>query len=116
MCMAAGCKKDKQNNRIYLLKQQITDQSIEGLPIDTATYTYDDQNRITNIIDGVPPRRVTFTFKYDNDNRISIARKYNTGSGALIIEFDFYYTPNSSGYYFYGPTHVADTASFIYNN
>src|SRR6266700_3021047 len=96
MYLAVGCKKNQQDNRVYLLRQEIIDTRIEGIPADTATYTYDDNNRITTIIDGVPPHKVHFAFMYDNDNRISIARKYNS-SGGLIIEFDFYYTTNSSG-------------------
>ena len=113
-CFAVGCKKDQQNNKIYLLKQQIIDDRVEGHPLDTTTYTYNDQNRIISISDGTPPNRISFSFTYDSENRISIGRKYNS-SGALIIEFDFYYNTGSSGYYFYGPTHAPDTAVFIFN-
>ncbi len=115
ICFAAGCKKDQQNNKVYLLKQQIIDDRIEGHPLDTTTYTYSDQNRILSITDGTPPNRVSFSYTYDSESRISIGRKYDN-NGTLIIEFDFYYNPGSSGYYFHGPTHPADTATFTFNS
>lgn len=115
ICFAAGCKKNQQDNRVYLLKEQIIDDRAEHGPVDTALYNYDDQNRVIQIIDGVTPARVNIVFQYDNQNRLSVVKKYNT-SGPFIIEFDFYYGPNGTGYYFYGPAHIADTASFIYNS
>lgn len=115
LCLAAGCKKDHQNTAVYLLKKKIVDDRVEGKPMDTTTYSYDEQNRVTLIATGILNSRVNLVFQYDNDSRISIARKYSS-SGALIIEFDFYYTPEASGYYFYGPTHQPDTATFIYDD
>lgn len=115
-CFIMGCKKDQQNNKIYLLKQQVTDYQIIGGPLDTTVYTYDGQNRITSINDGTPPyRTLSVSLTYDNNNRISIARKYNN-NGGLIVEFDFFYTPGGSGYSFYGPTHIPDTAFFTFND
>jgi len=115
ICFAAGCKKDKQNNSIYLLKQQIIDDRVEGGPLDTTNYTYNDQNRILSITDGTAPNRVSFSFAYDSENRLSIGRKFNN-SGTLVIEFDFFYNTGSSGYYFHGPTHPSDTAVFTLND
>lgn len=114
VCLIAGCKKDKPENKIYLLKEQLTDYRSIGGPIDTVAYTYDDQNRIININDGQPPRRsLSVSISYDNSNRISTARKYNN-DGGLIIEYDFFYTPAATGYYFYN-SNIADTANFTFN-
>jgi hypothetical protein len=116
VCLAWACKKDYQNSRVYLLNQQIIDDRVEGKPLDTLTYTYDNHGRITNIVDGTPPRRISFVLTYDDAGRVSVAKKFNS-SGALIIEFDFYYTAEATGYYFYGPSHSpSDTAVFIYND
>ncbi|HTD99164.1 MAG TPA: hypothetical protein VK668_07735 [Mucilaginibacter sp.] len=115
ICFAFGCKKDHQDTAVYLLKQRIVDDRQEGAPIDTTTYTYDDQNKVTTIMTGLANNQVTLTFQYDSDNRISIAHKYSR-TGTPIIEFDFFYTAEASGYRFFGPTHIADTATFIYND
>lgn len=116
LCIVAGCKKDYQNNKIYLLSQQITDDREDGYPIDTANYTYDAKNRITGITDGTLPDLIRFAIDYDDKNRVTIARKFD-GSGNLIIEFDFFYKGDTIGYYFHGPaaTHIADTAYFSFN-
>jgi hypothetical protein len=114
VCMVAGCKKDNPNNKTYLVKQQITDASAEGVPLDTANYTYDDKNRITKITDGTHPNMVTFTMVYDSQNRVTTASKY-ADNGNLIIEFDFFYNTGSSGYIFHGSS-LADTAYFTFNS
>ncbi|HVV55914.1 MAG TPA: hypothetical protein VHC47_11335 [Mucilaginibacter sp.] len=116
VCLAAaGCKKDSQNTKVYLLKQQVTDDREDGIPIDTTTYSYDEKDRITGITDGSGTGRITMSIVYDSQNRISVARKYNS-TGGLIIEFDFFYDGGDAGYYFFGPTHIADTASLTFNN
>lgn len=114
ICVVAGCKKDGQKSKIYLVKQQITDASAEGLPLDTANYTYDDQNRIIKITDGTHPNMVTFTIAYDSENRVTTASKY-ADNGNQIIEFDFFYNTGSSGYIFHGSS-LADTAYFTFNS
>lgn len=115
LCMAVGCKKDSNSNKILLLKNRVTDDRVEGHPLDTTTYEYDDQNRITAITDGPPSLRTSFSITYNSDGSVNIARKYNK-SGALIIEFDFYYTPGATGYYFHGGGNLGDTAIFTFND
>jgi hypothetical protein len=114
LCLAAGCKKDKQT-KVYLLKQQITDDRAEGKPLDTTSYTYDDSNRIIAISDGSHPHQTSYTISYDDAGRVNVAKKFSN-SGALIIEFDFYYTPQATGYYFHNATtSLSDTAVFVFN-
>src|SRR5581483_6828013 len=98
-CFGAGCKKDYQNSKVYLISQIITDERTEGGPIHTALYTYDDHYRISTVTDGAAPNRVTFKMTYDDKNRVTIARKFSAG-GTLIVEFDFFYSADSTGYYF----------------
>jgi YD repeat-containing protein len=115
ICIAAGCKKDNKVHKTYLLQQQITDDRVEGIPMDTASYLYDDNNRVTTITDGSPPHRVTFTVTYDDQGRAKTAKKFNS-TGGLIIEYDFFYEGSAAGYYLYGPSHIADTANFVFND
>ena len=110
-----GCKKDYMDTKIYLLSQQITDDRADNYPIDTTTYTYDEHDRIIGIVDGSGSHKISFGIEYDNQNRVTTARKFDS-NGALFIEFDFFYKPDTSGYYFYGPTHAADTAYFNFND
>jgi hypothetical protein len=114
ICLAGGCKKDNQNNKIYLLKTEIDDDRVQGAPLDTTTYTYDDQNRLTNIVEGSPPYRITFLITYNSQGRVDVARKMDT-NGALLTEYDFYYKPDVTGYYFHAPNNFTDTAVFIFN-
>ncbi|MGZ3750666.1 MAG: hypothetical protein ACXVAU_05285 [Mucilaginibacter sp.] len=115
MCCMAGCVKERKIP-VYLLKQVIVDDRVEGKALDTTAYTYDDQNRITTITDGAAPHKISFGLTYDSQGRVNTAKKFNN-SGALVIEFDFYYTPNASGYYFYGVNHSpSDTAVFTFNS
>jgi hypothetical protein len=114
ICLTAGCKKDNQNNKIYLLKTEIDDDRVQGAPLDTTTYTYDDQNRVTNIVEGSPPYRISFLITYDSEGRVDVARKMDT-NGALLTEYDFYYKPDVTGYYFHAPNNFTDTAVFIFN-
>jgi YD repeat-containing protein len=115
MCLAAGCKKDNKNTKAYLLKQQITDETDEGIPLDTANYDYDANNRVTTIIDGSGQNKITFAVTYDGQGRVNTAKKFNS-VGTLIIEYDFFYRTDSAGYYLSGPAHAADTAYFLFNN
>ena len=116
LCLVAACKKDnKKIKKTYLVYQQITDKSSYGGPIDTATYSYDDQYRPVSISDFSGASKVTFKVTYDSRNRVATAKKYNAGGG-LIIEYDFFYNGNDVGYYFYGPVHIADTAAFVFND
>jgi hypothetical protein len=114
MCVSAGCKKDNKTLKTYLLKQLITDDHVSGIPLDTANFTYDDQNRPVSISDFGGQNKVTFTITYDSQNRPGTAKKTNS-SGGLIIEYDFFYKTDTTGYYFYGPVHVADTGYFVFN-
>ena len=114
ICLAMGCKKDNQNNKIYLLKTEIDDDRVQGGPLDTTTYTYDGQNRVTNIVEGSPPYRISFLITYDSEGRVDVARKMDT-NGALLTEYDFYYKQDVTGYYFHAPNNFTDTAVFIFN-
>lgn len=114
MCAAAACKKDKQNASVYLLKQQITDDSADGLPLDTANYTYDSQNRVTTITDGTSPSKITITITYDSQNRVVAGKKYDN-NGNLFIEYDFFYRGDTTGYIFHGGS-LADTAYVTFNS
>jgi hypothetical protein len=115
ICLAAGCKKDNKAIKTYLLKQQITDDRVDGVPLDTVNYSYDDSNRPISISDFSGQSKVRFDITYDNQNRVSTAKKFGS-NGDLIIEYDFFYTGGNAGYYFYGPSHAADTASFVFND
>jgi YD repeat-containing protein len=115
MCIAAGCIKGDKTIKTYLLKQQITDDRSEGIPIDTANYSYDDNNRVTTITDGNGANKITFTVTYDDQGRVNTAKRFNY-TGGLTIEYDFFYQGNAAGYYLYGPSHPADTANFIFND
>jgi len=114
-CLVAGCKKDSQKNKVYLLRQQITDYRADGYPVDTANYTYDEKNRITTITDASGTDQIKYVMAYDAQDKVTTARKYNS-TGGLIIAFDFFYSGDVTGYYFYGSSHVADTAYFTFNN
>lgn len=114
LCAAMGCKKEKQA-KIYLLAQQVVDDRAEGNPVDTTKYTYDGSNRIIAISDGSHPNQTSYTISYDEAGRVNVAKKFSN-SGALIIEFDFYYTPQATGYYFHNAsTSLSDTAVFVFN-
>jgi hypothetical protein len=97
-----------------LLSSQVTDDSADNVPLDTALYTYDEHNRLKTASDGIGPARVTFTMAYDDQGRMTTAKKFSS-KGNLIIEFDFFYRGDTTGYYFYGPTHPADMAYFTFN-
>src|ERR1700739_2522263 len=86
ICVAAGCKKGDKTLKTYLLKQQITDDRAEGAPIDTANYSYDDNNRVTTITDGNGSNKITFALTYDDQGRVNTAKKFNS-TGGLIIEY-----------------------------
>lgn len=111
-----GCKKNSQSGPVYLLQQQITDDRADGYPLDTANYSYDYKNRIAEITDGTGTDKIKYVIDYDNKDRVTSARKYNS-TGGLIITFDFFYNNSVTGYYFYGPgdNHLADTAYFTFN-
>ena len=117
LCLVAACKKDnKKPGNTYLLQQQITDDTAEGIPLDTADYSYDDHNRVTTITDGSGQNKITFRVTYDGQSRVSTAKRFNY-KGDLVIEYDFFYGgATGTGYYLSSPTHVADTASFVFND
>ncbi len=115
ICLAAGCKKDHQNSKVYLLRQQITDDREDGAPIDTTNYTYDGQNRLTLVTDGTGSNKRTFTVAYDSQNRVSTARKLD-GSGNLVVQYDFIYKGDTVGYHFFGPPSESDTSYFTFNS
>ncbi len=116
-CLALSCKKDYQNSKVYLLSQQITDDREDGYPLDTTNYTYDALNRISGITDGTKPNQIRYAIEYDDQNRVTVARKFDSYN-RLIIQFDFFYRGDVVGYYFHGPqpTDIADTAYFTFNN
>jgi hypothetical protein len=115
ICLAAGCKKDNQSKKIYLLKEEIIDEgSQSGLP-DTTTYSYDDNNRMTTIVTGSHPDQLSYAISYDGQGRVSVGKKINN-NGALVIEFDFFYRADTVGYYSYGPNFAHDTTVFIFND
>ncbi|HZX58067.1 MAG TPA: hypothetical protein VFE54_05055, partial [Mucilaginibacter sp.] len=77
--------------------------------------TYDGSNRIIAINDGSHLDRTSYTISYDDAGRVNVAKKFSN-SGALIIEFDFYYTAQAAGYYFHNATtSLSDTAVFTFN-
>jgi hypothetical protein len=115
LCLAAGCKKSERIHKTYLLRQQIIDYRPANNPVDTITYTYDDHNRITMITEPTGQSKGNFSIAYREDGRVNIARKL-TNSGAIVVEYDFFYTSNSQGYYFHTPTHSLDTSVFTFND
>jgi hypothetical protein len=112
--IAAGCKKDVKT-KIYLLRQQIIDYRPANHQVDTISYTYDDHNRITMITEPTGQSKGNFSITYREDGRVNVARKLSD-SGAVVVEYDFFYTPNSQGYYFKSPTHSLDTSVFTFND
>ncbi len=114
LCMAAGCRKDVRIQKTYLLRQQIIDYRPAGHQVDTITYTYDDHNRITMIAEPTDQIKGNFLITYGADGRVNTARKL-TDSGVSVVEFQFFYTPDSQGYYFQSPTHSLDTSVLIFN-
>ncbi|MBS1529051.1 MAG: hypothetical protein JSU01_01985, partial [Bacteroidetes bacterium] len=69
---------------------------------------------LTTVTDGSGANKTTFTVTYDDQGRASTAKRFNH-SGGLIIEYDFFYGADATGYYLSGPSHVADTASITFN-
>lgn len=115
ICLLAGCKKDSHKPKIYLLTQEITDARESGGGLDTTNFSYDDHNRIIAISDGAGPNKTRYTTAFDNQNRVTIARKLDNNNN-LIVEYDFFYHGDTIGYYYYGPTHAADTATLVFDN
>jgi hypothetical protein len=114
LCLTAGCKKDNKQ-KVYLLQQQIIINTADGTPIDTTTFSYDDKNRMTTIVDGSHPHRSTFTIEYDSQDRVAVGKKFGD-KGALVIQYDFFYLPDSVGYNFHGPIGLSDTSVFTFND
>ena len=112
-CLAVSCKKGEPLQRVYLLKQQIIDDSPDGVPIDTTNYFYDDQNHLIRINEGLPESKIYFTMSYDAQGRINIARKFSSG-GSLVKEYSFFYAP-SVGYFFHNSAGVTDTVNFTFD-
>lgn len=112
---ASGCKKDYQNTKVYLLTRQITDTREGGGVLDTIFFSYDDHDRITQVIEGLAPHKTIYTAVFDDKNRVITARKLDN-NGNLIVEYDFFYNTDTVGYYYYGPTHAADTAYLSFNS
>ncbi len=96
ICLAAACKKDSQNKKVYLLSQEIVDDRADGAPLDTTNYSYDDQNHLTLITTGTAGNRISFTMSYNAAGLVDIARKLNS-DGSIDKEYHFFYTP-SIGY------------------
>ncbi len=113
--VAAGCKKDAKNNRVYLLKQQIIDYRPANNQVDTISYTYDDHNRMTMITEPTGQSKGNYSITYGENDRVDIARKLSN-NGELLVEYDFFYTPDAKGYYFHSSTHPLDTAVFSFND
>src|ERR1700742_4547331 len=115
LCLAFGCRKSERIQKTYLLRQQIIDYRPANHEIDTITYTYDDHNRITIGTEPTEQNKGNYSISYNADGNINIARKLSD-SGAVLIEYDFFYTPNSKGYYFHSSNHPLDTAVFTFND
>jgi hypothetical protein len=115
LCLALGCQKGERIKKTYLLSQQIIDYRPANHLVDTITYTYDDKNRITMIAEPTAQNKGNFLITYDASGRVNTAKKI-TNSGAPVVEFQFFYTANSQGYYFQSPTHSLDTSVFIFND
>jgi hypothetical protein len=114
LCIAVGCRKDARIQKTYLLRQQVIDYRPANHQVDTITYTYDDHNRITMISEPTGQNKGNFSMTYLEDGRVNVAKRL-TNSGAVITEYDFFYTSDSQGYYFHGPNLPLDTAVFIFN-
>lgn len=116
LCLFAGCKKESQKKpAVYLLAYEITDSRESGGGLDTTNFSYDDHNRITAITDGTGSNKTNYTIAYDNQNRVITAKKLDKNN-SLIVQYDFFYNGDAVGYYFYGPTHVRDTATLVFNS
>jgi hypothetical protein len=115
ICLAAACKKDIQNKKIYLLKQEIVNEASQNSQPDTTTYTYDDNNRMKTIVTGTHPGQLSYTISYDGQGRVSMGKKFNN-NGSLVIEYDFFYRADTIGYYSYGPNFAHDTTVLIFND
>jgi hypothetical protein len=114
ICLFAGCKKESQKSKTYLLTREITDNREGGGRLDTTNFSYDDHNRIITISDGVGSGKANYTIAYDDQNRVTTAKKLDKNYN-LIVQYDFFYG-DAVGYYFYGPTHVRDTATLVFNS
>jgi YD repeat-containing protein len=112
LSLITACKKDKQPQNIYLLKQETIDGSVAYFPIDTINYTYDGKNQLTAIRIS---RQETYAITYDNAGRVVTALRSNY-NGPLIREYDFFYKADTIGFYSYGPSHPRDTSLFIFND
>lgn len=112
-CLNFSCKKGDSLQKIYLLRQQIIDDSADGVPIDTTTYIYDAQNHVIRVNEGLAESKVYFTMSYDAQGRINIARKFGS-NGGMVKEYDFFYTP-STGYFFHNSAGVSDTVNFTFD-
>ena len=115
LLLTVGCRKSERIQKTYLLRQQIIDYRPANNQVDTITYTYDDKNRITMISEPTGQNKGNYSIAYGADGNISIARELSN-SGAVIVEYDFFYTTNSKGYYFHSVSHPLDTAIFSFND
>jgi hypothetical protein len=114
ICLGFSCKKGESLRKVYLLKQQIIDDSADGLPIDTTNYFYDDQNHLIRLNEGLTESKIYFTMSYDALGRINIARKFSS-NGSMVKEYDFFYAP-SVGYVFHNSAGVTDTVNFTFDS
>jgi YD repeat-containing protein len=89
VCMAFSCKKGERIQKVYLLSEQIIDDSADGFPTDTTRFFYDNQSRLALVksSDGT-----NYTMTYDDAGRVSMAKTISP-NGTVLKEFDFYYTP-----------------------
>lgn len=110
-CLLFACKKGERIQRVYLLSQQIIDDTADGVPVDTTKFFYDDKNQLTLVktSDGR-----SFSITYDAGGRVNIAKTINA-SGSTVKEFDFFYN-NAIGFVASVPGKQNDTAYFTFDD
>ena len=108
---ALSCKKGERLQKTYLLSQQIIDDRVDGLPIDTTNFYYDNGNHLTRVTTNGSQ---SFTITYDDAGRVNVAKTINT-DGTIAKQFTFFYTPKV-GFVKKATGKKDDTAYFSFND
>jgi len=111
ICLAFACKKGEPLKKVYLLSQQIIDDRVDGNPIDTTKFFYDDQDHLTLVKNGDGHY---FTITYGAAGLVNVAKTINP-NGNVAKEFDFFYTP-TVGFITKIPTKEPDTAYLSFDD